>query len=229
MSDTTYRNWNLIQRLERRAPRPINARATPLGGIDRFIAHDYMGSAEFEWGAVPHSWRTLRGLGREGKLVRLETPFKSNKGEPFYVICSAEQDEEFVFQGIFGLSCDAYHTKEPTYMEEAMKSEVNPAHYSQRTIGWLVLIDKDRHYRQPHSPVLWFKDKDLADAVFADLSLKLGRAPETITMWEEVKFEHVGKTWTGQVIGIYENHVRVKRADGEQNVEYGQLWDVAHA
>ena len=229
MTDMNYRNWYLIQRLERRAARPINARAPAVGGIDQIIAHDYMGSAEFEWGAVPHSWRTLRELGREGKLVRLETPYKSNKGKPFYVICAADQNEEFVLQGIFGLSCNAYQTKESTFMQEAMNTEVNPTHYSQRAIGWLVLVNKDRHYRQPHSPVVWFKDKDIADAVFKDLSIRLGRAPESITMWEHVKFEHVGKTWEGQVIGIYENHVRVKRADGEQNVEYGQLWDVAHA
>lgn len=229
MNDMLYRNWNLIQRLESRGARPAAARRATVVGIDSIVSHDYMGSAEFEWGAVPHSWRTLRELGREGKLVRLETPFKSNKGEPFYVICSAEQDEEFVLQGIFGASCSAYPTKEWTGMDDAMNTEINPSHYSQRTIGWLVLVDKERHYRQPHSPVVWFKDKDIADAVFKDLSIKLGRAPESVTMWEHVKFEHVGKTWEGQVIGIYENHVRVKRADGEQNVEYGQLWDVAHA
>jgi hypothetical protein len=136
MTDVDYRNWYLIQRLERRAARPSSARSPVIGGIDQVIAHDYMGSAEFEWGAVPHSWRTLRELGREGKLVRLETPYKSNKGEPFYVICSADQDEEFVLQGIFGLSCDAYRTKEPTFMQEAMNTEVLPKHYSQRTIGW---------------------------------------------------------------------------------------------
>jgi hypothetical protein len=63
MTDMNYRNWYLIQRLERRAARPINARAPAVGGIDQIIAHDYMGSAEFEWGAVPHSWRTLHESG----------------------------------------------------------------------------------------------------------------------------------------------------------------------
>ena len=42
MTDMNYRNWYLIQRLERRAARPINARAPAVGGIDQIIAHDYM-------------------------------------------------------------------------------------------------------------------------------------------------------------------------------------------
>jgi hypothetical protein len=65
MTDVDYRNWYLIQRLERRAARIIRARSPVIGGIDQIISHDYMGSAEFEWGAVPHSWRTLRELGRQ--------------------------------------------------------------------------------------------------------------------------------------------------------------------
>lgn len=222
-----YRNWSLIQRLQRR-DLPVRPHApVKRGGVDAIVAHDYMGSAEFEWGAVPASWRKLRDAGREGKLVRLETPFKSNKGEPFYVICHADDDQEYVFQGIFGSSCHAYRTKEAVFMEEAMNTEIVATHHSQRYTGWLMLNDPARH--QGHNPVLWLKDKDIADALWKELSLRLGRAPESVTMWEEVSFEHAGKTWSGEVIGIYEGHVRVKRADGEQNVPYGQLWETEHA
>lgn len=131
-----YRNWRLIQRLRR----------TPHGSG---VIHDYMGSAEFEWGAVPASWEALRAAARDKKLVRLETPFKSNCEEPFFVICHSDDDKEYVFNGILGASTHAYPTKEATFMQEAM-TPVLKTHYSQEYVGWLMLSDPDRAaYAQP--------------------------------------------------------------------------------
>lgn len=53
--------FRLVQRLHRSSPRPEKK------GVDRYFSMDYMGSAEFEFGALPDSLGRMRRF-REGEL-----------------------------------------------------------------------------------------------------------------------------------------------------------------
>jgi hypothetical protein len=49
-------------------------------------------------------------------------------------------------------------------------------------------------------------------------------------MFDDISFEHADRTWEAQIIGIYENHARVRRKDGgEQNVPYTTIWSKPNA
>lgn len=151
------RDWYLIQRL--------NEREFTEGkkGVDRLVSHDYMGAAEFEWGAIPASWRKLRELAAQQKLVKFETPFLSSREKPFYVIASV--DDTDVLEALEAAFNNELQTKESTYMDEWHPSVDNPSKYKLEAIAWLKVSDKNRN----HNPLVWCVYKTLANALFAEL------------------------------------------------------------
>lgn len=231
MTEFIAREWYLIQRLmERTVPRPDGK------GVDTLVSHDYMGSAEFEWGAIPSSWSKLRELAAAGKLVHYETPFHSIKNTPFYVIASIDDDRDIVFKGIAELGANGVHTKEPTYMDAWLKVlRVNDStKYKREVSAWLRVSDNSRR----HNPLLWCVDQKLATQLW--MNLTEGKSvqappgvvtepvksidPSELTMFDNITFEHHAKTWTGQIRGIYSDHVQVRRPDGgKQCVKYESI------
>lgn len=75
-------------------------------GIDRLLRFDYMGSAEFEFGALPNSLRVIREKIGEYVYLPLEI-----KGKRFTVFCR-EVDSDQVIRHVKGLADNLYHLKE---------------------------------------------------------------------------------------------------------------------
>lgn len=205
-----YKDWHNIQRCGVRHA----AHASMKKGIDRILSFDYMGSAEFEFGALAKAWKQLREQGAASKLVLRETPFKSRLEKPFWVIAPADMPEDHLFDAIYGSGTDLYDTRESTYMEYWLSR--NLCEHHNKITGWLSIGKQ---------PVFWTVLEDLAHRVFAEVTIKLGVDPSSLSMFDDITFEHADRTWEAQVKGIYETHVRVRRKDGgEQNVPYTTIW-----
>lgn len=66
-----------------------------LGGVsDRLVNPDYMGAAEFEWGAIPKAYRRI--MGQFAKYSLHVTDLVTTGGVPFCVYCQDEYYEEIL-------------------------------------------------------------------------------------------------------------------------------------
>ena len=83
--------------------------------LDDFINFDYMGSAEFEFGALPKSFWIM--VDNFETLVRSKTSIKDNV---IHYICLGVDEEEFL-KHLNKLTKDEYRTKEYTDMEKLCK------------------------------------------------------------------------------------------------------------
>jgi len=61
-------------------------------GIDILLGFDYMGSAEFEWGALPKSLKRIRESKK--KYIQFEHIFENFEDKPIMVLCKIEDKEE---------------------------------------------------------------------------------------------------------------------------------------
>ena len=183
-----WRNWSLIQRL-------YKAQYTDgKSGIDNVVGHDYMGSAEFEFGAVPVAWAKMRLLGAKKEMLRLETPFVSTKDKPFYCIAPKALDADHVFNGIKGCSTKAFYTKDYTHMDawlpKAPTDFTRPgADYGKRTTGWIAL----------NAFVFWTVDKTLADGIWREVDSGYCGSPNDVQIGELVRTVINGKQRNGLV------------------------------
>jgi len=113
--------------------------------IKDIFRFDYMGSAEFEWGAVPE---TLSRIGENfEKLVAftIHTPYEyknwrtetTNNGiKKIYVICEKEHREEVVKRIKKFAKSGKHNTKEHINLDESLsKEKINEFD----TVGWLEL------------------------------------------------------------------------------------------
>lgn len=204
-----YRMWSLIQRCGLRSANSARDKK----GVDRILTFDYMGSAEFEV-ARAKSWKEMRSLACDDELELKATPFNSRLRKPFWAIAPKSLDEDYLFQGIFGSGHSAFYTKETTHMAYWLECDDTP--YHNKTIGWFVLGEQ---------PIFWTCMEDVARRVFAEVSLKIGVKAEMLRVFDNIRFEHAGRTWDAQVRCIHDNHARVRRKDGgEQNVPYSNIW-----
>lgn len=112
------RNPYLIQRAE--IVRPI---AEPTERISNAVRFEYMGSAEFEFGALPESLRAIRALGDKWNR---RTVLEIKEGEASLRVYSAFTDEEFEEYKAHLLRLRdpkaRPNTKESTYFEEGRKA-----------------------------------------------------------------------------------------------------------
>lgn len=58
------------------------------GSAKHLINPDYMGSAEFEWGAIPKAYRRI--LGRYEQYELIKTDLKTVRDVPLYIFCRSE-------------------------------------------------------------------------------------------------------------------------------------------
>lgn len=92
----------------------------PITGIDQLVRFDYMGSSEFEFGALPAS---LKQMCREADAQEVyETGIKAHDGKGLFLVCvesKKEQALEFVKE-LASLKCK-YHLKEATRLRDNLK------------------------------------------------------------------------------------------------------------
>lgn len=132
----------LVQRVERREVSLDRQR-----GIDSFFAFDYMGSSEFEWGALPDALKVMRAA-KNAKST------KKNPVPKFSVQKIVEGRHEVYFVGpsnvftvaqeLFAAELEEYpktRLKESTYISYAYGTRQG-RYLGEQTIGWWC-IDND--------------------------------------------------------------------------------------
>lgn len=135
-------NPYLIQRLKApRNPTPFDFGGGKLNGgiskeamsvLSQVFSFDYMGSAEFEWGAVPKALDSLSKL----DLV------KSQEGKVF-IICPKEIEQDVKDWIKLASEGRQGHTKEFVGLKEVLEGRKYP-----QTKGWLK-IEEDRYCEEP--------------------------------------------------------------------------------
>ena len=151
------RSW-LIQRLQKpSSPNPYsfgggyknggltdNA-ADLLGSVFSF---DYMGAAEFEFGALPKALKKIATL--NGSLVKgsIDVKTKNNNTAPVYYLCALDHRED-VESRIMKFGKDEWSREINTKECVGLQDAIDASKYS-RSLGWLELdngyfffIDKD--------------------------------------------------------------------------------------
>lgn len=101
-------------------------------GIDSLISFEYMGSAEFEWGALPKSLRRIIEDGN-GKYGFVEIPeIKNSNDEPAFTYCLLSEEND-VKEAIQHLSKNDYGYKESAMMSSYINNGEN---YRYRSNFW---------------------------------------------------------------------------------------------
>lgn len=77
----------LIQRAKF-ADRPIKS------GIDQILSFDYMGSAEFEFGALPESLKRIRSNSKD--YIQFDYLIPGYKDKPLTILCLKNQKEDVI-------------------------------------------------------------------------------------------------------------------------------------
>lgn len=118
--------------------------------LTQIFSFDYMGSAEFEWGAVPTALTSILKLGNDNKLVNYVLDDK------VYVICPESIKEDL-----------------NEWLRKVMKDEPNPRlkeylglarslkQDDPRTLGWLK-IERDKSCEEPF---MFFIDEEMYENV----------------------------------------------------------------
>ena len=124
------------------------------GGIDKeamklitkVLSFDYMGSAEFEWGAVPTA---LEALNNKENVIAFQL---GGCNMPVYVICLSK-DKEDVMTWIQNAAI-GIHGQMKEYLD--FKSALNKEKYVD-SLGWLKIEDD----RSCESPFIFFIDENM--------------------------------------------------------------------
>lgn len=127
----------LIQRCLLRNPYP---KRDDIKGIDSIFSMDYMGSAEFEWGALPASLRALTSC--LDKVVLTQTSLKATDGRSVFVVCFDSDQAEAVAQVEKLATERAIRTKEHVGLERALKCDYK-GYVRQDLVAWW---DIDNHW-----------------------------------------------------------------------------------
>jgi len=61
-------------------------------GIDKILQFDYMGSSEFEWGALPKALRSARE--NKDEYIQFEFTFENFEDKPIMILCKESDKEE---------------------------------------------------------------------------------------------------------------------------------------
>jgi hypothetical protein len=135
----------LVQRLENKTfSRP------DVKGVDAIVSYDYMGSAEFEWGALPQALKQMREVAAISTekiiLQKVEHVMRDDKDKKVthkaYFVGPASLAP---IAGEFFVSElteeNKKRLKEPTMIRYAYQIERRSEHYHQQLVGWWVLDD----------------------------------------------------------------------------------------
>ena len=90
----------------------------PIQGIDHIVELDYMGSAEFEFGALPKSLKRM--CRKADSLTITESALQAINGEKIHVIYTSPVDEVLVH--IMAMAYNRYRLKEMPRIAEALNA-----------------------------------------------------------------------------------------------------------
>jgi hypothetical protein len=107
---------------------------TEIVGLDSLISYDYMGSSEFEWGALPHSLKRMGMTWSQYTWFPIED-IKDADGQALYVLCRKNQQAEITeaVRIIAAESYCAFHTKEHVGLHEYITCKST---YAMKTNFW---------------------------------------------------------------------------------------------
>lgn len=118
--------------------------------LREIFSFDYMGSAEFEWGAVPNALKFLAEQSSEKNLIAFKIIF--GKNEEVYYVCPISYEEEVRKRiGLLRAGCRSIDLKEHCGLKEFFdKNDERRSVWAKKNKGWLELdngfaffVDKD--------------------------------------------------------------------------------------
>lgn len=143
-------------------------------GIDKIITWDYMGSAEFEWGALPKAYRyIMENYSKYGMYI--ENDMANVNGVPLCIFC---KESEYA---VVKATLDAYR-KKPYILKEFISFEREyKAPYEHPVPGYDVI--RDHFWFDIEHHFMWFfgaqdRVKCFMDAVTFDAKIREERKSE---------------------------------------------------
>ena len=119
------------------------------------FSFDYMGSAEFEWGAVPKALSKMV----ENRSNLMSVALDLGSGNHIYLICNKADVDEIGFRIREWAKKEPYgHTKEAVNLNRALSGD----EYSKNLIGWLEL----------DNGFIFFKDKSSFNKMVSLFNIK---------------------------------------------------------
>lgn len=106
--------------------------------IRNIFSFDYMGSSEFEWGAVPEAMKKIAQEGLKKNLITAARilEYKDKKSKFIYIICKKEELSD-VINRIKKFAINSYNkTKKMVMLNESLSDE---SKYNKDIVGWLEL------------------------------------------------------------------------------------------
>lgn len=211
------RQFYLIQRATRYSGQP--SVRNRLG-----LSFDYMGSAEFEFGALGRTWKRFQEKADLSELGLFDFTFVGQDNKvTFWAIAPKTdfQGRQFLAAVVLLSGMDAYSTRETTHMNYALGLETP---YRDNLITAWHTIESRRH-----DPVFWTTDAALASHVWSELHDRVDSVgtdptenkppvalvrpvlPEALSLFDVLNGMIEGRLRTGlKIIGIYDYKVKVK-------------------
>lgn len=209
-----------IQRVEKHIPEFKENKY----GINYFVSFDYMGSAEYEFGAVPNTWKFMKENFHEYKM---ETIPMELGGKTYNVFCIVprDTDKEYMIDLFKGLYDYKYRTKEASRVCDIGQMVSNKTTYQ---VGWLNLITD---YWSNEVP--WFATISPSIAFYWYKEMSLSEEDKEI---QKERFENIqvgDKVWyptykenifdVGTVIGFNDEGVTLKNYNRKRRYKVNQV------
>lgn len=209
-----------IQRVEKHIPEFKESRK----GIDYFVSFDYMGSAEYEFGAIPNTWKFMKEYFHEYKM---ETIPMELGGKTYNVFCIIPRstDKEYMIDLFKDLYSYKRYTKEASRVCD-IDYFVNDKEAYQ--VGWWNLITD---YWSNEIP--WFATISPSIAFYWYKEMSLSEEDKEI---QKERFENIqvgDKVWyptykenifdIGTVIGFNDEGVTLKNYNRKRRYKANQV------
>ena len=209
-----------IQRVEKHIPEFKENKY----GIDYFVSFDYMGSAEYEFGAVSRTWKFMKENFHEYKM---ETIPMELGGKTYNVFCIIPNgaDKEYMIDLFKGLYEYKYRTKEANRVCDIEDMVADKTAYQ---VGWLNLITD---YWSNEVP--WFATISPSIAFYWYKEMSLSEKDKEI---QKERFENIqvgDKVWyptykenifdIGTVIGFNDEGVTLKNYNRKRRYKANQV------
>ena len=209
-----------IQRVEKHIPEFKENKY----GIDYFVSFDYMGSAEYEFGAVSRTWKFMKENFHEYKI---ETISMELGGKTYNVFCIIPNgtDKDYMVNLFKDLYNGKRSTKEPSYVYDIDEMVSDKSTYQ---VGWLNLIN---NYTRDEIP--WFATISPGIAFYWYKEMSLSEEDKEI---QKERFENIqvgDKVWyptykenifdIGTVIGFNEEGVTLKNYNRKRRYKVNQV------
>ena len=209
-----------IQRVEKHIPEFKENKY----GIDYFVSFDYMGSAEYEFGAVSRTWKFMKENFHEYKM---ETIPMELGGKTYNVFCIVPRgtEKEYMIDLFKGLYDYKYRTKEASRVCDIEDMVTDKTAYQ---VGWLNLITDYWSNEVPWfvtiSPSIafyWYKEMSLSEE---DKEIQKDRF-ENIQVGDKVWYPTYKENIfdIGTVIGFNDEGVTLKNYNRKRRYKVNQV------